>query len=43
MNLMKQSLGLLTLLASVLLVNGTNPLGAAHAQTADHSSTTDVD
>jgi hypothetical protein len=30
----------LALSASVLLVNGTNPRGAAHAQTAEHSSTT---
>jgi hypothetical protein len=42
MNLRKLSLGLVTLSASVLLVNGTNPRGAAHAQTADHSSTTDA-
>ena len=42
MNLMKRSLGLLILSASVLLVNGTNPRGAAHARTADHSSATDA-
>jgi hypothetical protein len=42
MNLVKRSLGLLTLAASVLLVNGTNPRGAVHAQTADHSATTDA-
>src|SRR6266852_9462850 len=29
-------------LAGVLLVNGINPRGTAHAQTADHSSTTDA-
>jgi putative oxidoreductase len=42
MNLMKRSLGLLTLSASVLFLNGTNPRGAVHAQTAAHSSPTDV-
>jgi hypothetical protein len=42
MNLMTRSLGLLTLSAGVLLVNGTNPRGAAHAQTADRNSTTGV-
>ena len=40
MNSMKQSLGLLTLSAGMLLVNAKNPWGEAHAQTADHSSTT---
>jgi hypothetical protein len=39
MNLMTRSLGLVTLSVAVLFVNGTNPRGAAHAQTADHSST----
>jgi hypothetical protein len=38
MNLMTRSLGLLTFSAGLLLVNGTNPRGAAHAQTADRSS-----
>ena len=42
MNLMTRSLGLLTLSAGVLLVNGTSPRRAAHAQTADRSSTTDA-
>ena len=38
MNRITPRLGLLTLSAGVLLVNGTNPRGAAHAQTAEHSS-----
>jgi hypothetical protein len=38
MNRMIRRLGLLTLSAGVLLVNGPNPRGAAHAQTAEHSS-----
>ncbi|MCU1259414.1 MAG: hypothetical protein JWO80_2299 [Bryobacterales bacterium] len=42
MNLMKRSLGLLTLSAGILLENGTNPRGTAHAQTDDHSSTADA-
>ena len=37
-DLVRRGLGLLTLSAGVLLVNGTNPRGAAHAQTAEHSS-----
>ena len=40
MNLVIRRLGLLTLLAGVMLVNGTGPRGAVHAQTAEHSSTT---
>jgi len=40
MNLMIRSLGLLALSAGVLLVNGTGPRGAAHAQTAEHPSAT---
>ena len=40
MNLMRRSLGLLTLSMAVLLVNGTNPRGAAHAQTSEHSAAT---
>jgi hypothetical protein len=40
MNLMTRSLGLLTLSMAVLLVNGTNPRSAAHAQTAEHSAAT---
>jgi hypothetical protein len=40
MNLMTRSLGLLTFSAGLLLVNGTNPRGAAHAQTADRGSAT---
>jgi hypothetical protein len=42
MSLKTRSLGLLTLAASVLLVNGANPRGAVHAQMADHSSATNV-
>jgi hypothetical protein len=42
MNLMKRSLGLLTLSASVLLVNGANPRGPVHAQAPPHGSATDV-
>jgi hypothetical protein len=42
MNLMKPSLGLLTLSASVLLVNGANPRGAVHGQATAHSSATEV-
>src|SRR5258706_13344454 len=42
MNLIKQILGLLTILASLLLVNGANPRGAVQAQAAAHSSRTDV-
>jgi hypothetical protein len=42
MNLMTRSLGLVTLSAGVLVVNGTTQRGAAHAQTADHSSPTDT-
>jgi len=38
MNLMTRGLGLLTFSAGLLLVNGTNPRGAARAQTADRSS-----
>ncbi len=38
MNRMTRRFGLLTLSAGVLLVNGTNPRGAAHAQTAEHGS-----
>jgi hypothetical protein len=41
MNRMTRRFGLLTLAAGVLLVNGTNPRGAAHAQMAEHSSATD--
>jgi hypothetical protein len=41
MNSVKQMRWLLTLSASVLLVNAANPRGAAHAQMADHSSMTD--
>jgi homoserine O-acetyltransferase/O-succinyltransferase len=41
MSLITRSLGLLTFSAGLLLVNGTGPLDAAHAQTADPSSTTD--
>jgi hypothetical protein len=37
---MTRILGLLTLSAGVLLVNGTGPRGAAHAQTAEHISAT---
>ena len=42
MNLMTRSFGLLTIWAGVLLVNGTGPRRAVHAQTADRSSTTDA-
>ncbi len=42
MGFAKRSLGLLTLLASVLLVNETNPRGAAQAQGPDHSSAMDA-
>src|SRR5271166_2491310 len=42
MNLMRESLGLLTLSASVLLLNGANPRGAVHAPAAADSSATDV-
>jgi hypothetical protein len=42
MSFVKRSLGLLTLSASVLLVNETNPRDAAHAQVLDHSSATDA-
>jgi hypothetical protein len=38
--IVKRSLGLLTLSASVLLLNGANPRGAAGAQMADHNSMT---
>jgi len=38
MNRITRRLGLLTLSAGVLLVNGPNPRGTAHAQTAEHSS-----
>ena len=41
MNRMTRRFGLLTLSAAALLVNGPNPRGAAHAQTAEHSSATD--
>jgi hypothetical protein len=41
MSFVKRSLGLLTLSASVLLVNETNPRDAAHAQVPDHRSATD--
>jgi hypothetical protein len=40
MNLMTRSLGLLTLSMALLFVNGTNPRGVAHAQTAEHSAAT---
>jgi hypothetical protein len=40
MNLVVSRLGLLTLSAGVLLVNGTGPRGAVHAQTAELSSRT---
>jgi hypothetical protein len=42
MTLMTRNLGLITLSAAVLLVSVTNPPGAAHAQTVDHSSATDA-
>ena len=42
MKLMKWSLGLLTLSASAVLMNGMNPRGAAYAQMADHNSATDA-
>jgi hypothetical protein len=42
MNLLTRNLGLVTLLAGVLFINGTNPRGAARAQTSDHSSTTEA-
>jgi hypothetical protein len=42
MNLLRGSLGLLTLSANVLLVNAANPRGAVHAQAATDSSATDV-
>ncbi len=42
MNLITRSLGLLTLAASVLLVNGAYPRGPFHAQMADHSSAMDA-
>jgi hypothetical protein len=42
MNLMRGSLGLVPLSASVLLLNGANSRGAVHAQAATHSSATDV-
>jgi hypothetical protein len=38
----KRSLGLLTLSASVLLVNETNPRDAADAQVPDHGSAMDA-
>src|SRR5579863_611686 len=41
MNLMKGSIGILALSASVLLVNGANPQGAANARAAAQSSATD--
>jgi hypothetical protein len=41
MNRMTRRIGLLTLSAGVLLVNGPNPRGTAHAQTAEHNSATD--
>src|SRR5437016_8604863 len=41
-HLIKRSLGLLTLSASVLLVNGTHPRGVAHARTSDQSYATDA-
>lgn len=42
MSFAKRSLALLTLSASVLLVNETNPRDAAHAQVPAHSSATDA-
>jgi len=42
MNLIKRSLGLLTLSASILLANGAHPRGAVQARTSDHSSAADV-
>ena len=42
MNLLTRNLGLGTLLAGVLCINGTNPQGAARAQTSGHSSTTEA-
>ena len=42
MSFVKRSLGLLALSASMLLVNGTNPRGAARAQAAAHSSAADA-
>jgi hypothetical protein len=43
MNLLTRNLGLVTLLAGVLFINGTNPRGgAARAQTSDHSSTAEA-
>jgi hypothetical protein len=38
MNLITRDIGLLALSAIMLLVSGTNPPSAAHAQTAEHSS-----
>jgi hypothetical protein len=38
----KRNLGLLTLSASVLLVNETNPPDATHAQVPDHGSAMDA-
>src|SRR5258705_1675389 len=42
MKLMKWSLGLLTLSASVVLMNGMNSRNATYAQMVDHNSATDV-
>jgi hypothetical protein len=42
MNLLKRILGLLTIVASLLLVNGANPRGAVQARAAAHRSRTDV-
>ena len=42
MNLLTRNLGLVTLLAGVFFINGTNPRGTARAQTSDHSSTTEA-
>jgi hypothetical protein len=42
MSIVARSFGLLTLSAGVLLVNGTGPRGAVHAQTADQRSTADA-
>jgi hypothetical protein len=42
MKLMTRTLGLPAFLAGVLVVNGTNPQGTAHAQMADHSAARDA-
>jgi hypothetical protein len=42
MNLLTRNLGLVPLLAAVFFINGTNPRGAARAQTSGHSSTTEA-